>query len=54
MQIKILWQNNKFCGKNLMNWKGKNVLITGIAGFAGSYLAEELLNKETNVCGLVR
>ncbi|MGB9937054.1 MAG: GDP-mannose 4,6-dehydratase [Methanobacterium sp.] len=37
-----------------MNWKDKNVLITGIGGFAGSYLAEELLNKEANVCGLVR
>ncbi|MEN4017612.1 MAG: GDP-mannose 4,6-dehydratase [Methanobacterium sp.] len=37
-----------------MNWEDKNVLITGIAGFAGSYLAEELLNKEANVFGLVR
>jgi GDPmannose 4,6-dehydratase len=38
----------------LMNWKDKNILITGIGGFAGSYLAEELLNKEANVFGLVR
>ena len=37
-----------------MNWKDKNVLITGIAGFAGSYLAEELLKREANVFGLVR
>lgn len=37
-----------------MNWKNKNVLITGIAGFAGSYLAEELINNEANVCGLIR
>lgn len=37
-----------------MNWKDKNILITGIGGFAGSYLAEELLNKEANVFGLVR
>ena len=37
-----------------MNWKDKNVLITGITGFAGSYLAEELLDKEANVFGLVR
>lgn len=37
-----------------MNWKNKNVLITGIGGFAGSYLAKELLNKESNVYGLVR
>lgn len=37
-----------------MKWKGKNVLITGISGFAGSYLAEELLKKEANVFGLIR
>lgn len=37
-----------------MNWKDKNVLITGIGGFAGSYLAKELLDKESNVYGLVR
>lgn len=37
-----------------MNWKDKNILITGIAGFAGSYLAEELLKKESNVFGLIR
>ncbi len=37
-----------------MNWKNKNVLITGIAGFAGSYLADELLRKDTNVYGLIR
>jgi GDPmannose 4,6-dehydratase len=37
-----------------MNLKGKNVLITGIGGFVGSYLAEELLKKEVNVYGLIR
>ncbi|MBM4241658.1 MAG: GDP-mannose 4,6-dehydratase [Euryarchaeota archaeon] len=37
-----------------MNWKGKNVLITGISGFAGSYLAEELVRREANVFGLIR
>jgi GDPmannose 4,6-dehydratase len=37
-----------------MNWKDKNVLITGVGGFAGSYLAKELLNKEAIVYGLVR
>lgn len=37
-----------------MNWKDKNVLITGIGGFAGSYLAEELLKREANIFGLVR
>lgn len=37
-----------------MNWKGKNVLITGVSGFVGSYLADKLLESETNVYGLVR
>ncbi|EKF85112.1 GDP-mannose 4,6-dehydratase [Methanobacterium formicicum] len=37
-----------------MNWKNKNVLITGVGGFAGSYLAKELINNEANVYGLVR
>ena len=37
-----------------MNLKGKNVLITGIGGFVGSYLAEELLKNEVNVYGLIR
>lgn len=37
-----------------MNWKEKNVLITGVSGFVGSYLAEELLKKESNVFGLIR
>ena len=30
-----------------MIWKDKNVLITGISGFAGSYLANELLGSES-------
>ncbi|MBZ2166570.1 GDP-mannose 4,6-dehydratase [Methanobacterium spitsbergense] len=37
-----------------MNWKDKNILITGVGGFAGSYLAEELLNQKANVYGLIR
>ena len=37
-----------------MNWKDKNVLITGVGGFAGSYLAEELLKQNANVYGLIR
>jgi GDPmannose 4,6-dehydratase len=37
-----------------MNWKDKNVLITGIGGFAGSYLAEELLKRDANIFGLIR
>jgi len=37
-----------------MYWQDKNVLITGISGFAGSYLAEALLKEGANVYGLVR
>ena len=37
-----------------MKWKDRNVLITGMGGFAGSYLAKKLLEKEANVFGLVR
>jgi GDPmannose 4,6-dehydratase len=37
-----------------MNWKDKNVLITGITGFVGSYLTEELIKREANVYGLTR
>jgi GDPmannose 4,6-dehydratase len=37
-----------------MNWKNKNILITGVGGFAGSYLAEELLKQNANVYGLIR
>jgi len=37
-----------------MNWQNKNILITGISGFVGSYLAEELLKKSANVFGLIR
>jgi len=37
-----------------MNWKDKNILITGVGGFAGSYLAEELLKQNANVYGLIR
>lgn len=37
-----------------MNWKEKNILITGISGFVGSYLAEELLKSGSNVFGLIQ
>lgn len=37
-----------------MKWIDKNILITGISGFVGPYLAEELLKRGTNVYGLVR
>lgn len=35
-------------------WNGKRVAITGISGFAGSYLAEQLLELHAQVVGLVR
>jgi len=37
-----------------MIWKEKNVLITGISGFVGPYLADKLLKYEANVFGLIR
>ncbi|MBI2085076.1 MAG: GDP-mannose 4,6-dehydratase [Candidatus Aenigmarchaeota archaeon] len=37
-------------------WEGKNVLITGLTGFVGSWLAESLISEKfgSNVIGLVR
>jgi len=36
-------------------WNGKNVFITGITGFVGSWLAETLINDyDANVFGLIR
>jgi len=37
-----------------MNWKEKNVLITGTNGFVGTWLAESLINKKANVVALIR
>lgn len=37
-----------------MDNQGKRVLITGISGFVGSYLARELINRGYEVYGLVR
>ncbi len=37
-----------------MDWKDKNILITGADGFVGSYLAEELIKNEANVYGLIQ
>lgn len=37
-----------------MKYKNKNILITGISGFVGSYLAEHLIKSEANIFGLVR
>ncbi len=36
-----------------MSWKDKNVLITGVSGFVGSYLSKYLLDMGANVYGLV-
>lgn len=38
----------------MVNWKDKNVLITGVTGFVGSYLADKLIKQKANVFGLVR
>jgi len=35
-------------------WKEKRILITGISGFAGSHLAEQLLDLESEVHGTIR
>jgi GDP-4-dehydro-6-deoxy-D-mannose reductase len=35
-------------------WKGRRVLITGISGFAGSHLAEQLLDLGSEVHGTIR
>jgi GDPmannose 4,6-dehydratase len=35
-------------------WNDRNVLITGISGFAGSYLARHLVDEGANIFGLVR
>jgi dTDP-glucose 4,6-dehydratase len=37
-----------------MNWKNKNVLLTGAGGFIGSHLAERLVNLGANVKAFVR
>ena len=37
-----------------MDWKNRNVLITGISGFVGSYLAKYLLDQGATVNGLIR
>ena len=39
---------------NINYWKDKRVLITGISGFAGSHLAEQLLDLGCEVHGTIR
>ena len=40
--------------KQMFNWKGKNVFVTGGNGFVGSWLVNELVKKEANVTCIVR
>ena len=35
-------------------WKNKNVFITGVNGFVGSNVAEDLVNRGARVYGLIR
>lgn len=44
---------NKINGDD-MDWKDKNILITGADGFVGSYLAEELIKNGATVYGLIQ
>ncbi|MDR0900806.1 MAG: GDP-mannose 4,6-dehydratase [Methanobrevibacter sp.] len=37
-----------------MDWGSKNVLITGVSGFVGSYLSSVLIEKGASVYGLIR
>ena len=37
-----------------MSWEGKRVLITGIGGFVGSYLARYLIDNGAEVYGILR
>jgi len=37
-----------------MGWKDKNVLITGISGFVGPYIARYLVEQKANIFGLIR
>ncbi|MBY9016904.1 MAG: GDP-mannose 4,6-dehydratase, partial [Candidatus Lokiarchaeota archaeon] len=48
------FKNRKTTLPNKDYWKDKRALITGISGFAGSYLAEQLLDLGCEVHGTIR
>lgn len=37
-----------------MNWKGKNVLVTGADGFIASWIAKDLIDKEAHIITIIR
>ena len=48
------FKNRESAFPNEKFWKDKRVLITGISGFAGSHLAEQLLDLGSEVHGTIR
>ena len=48
------FKNRKTTLPDVNFWKEKRILITGISGFAGSHLAEQLLDLECEVHGTIR
>ena len=49
-----IFKNRKTTLPNEKFWKDKRILITGISGFAGSHLAEQLLDLKCEVHGTIR
>ena len=39
---------------NLSDWSGRNVLISGVSGFLGSWVAKKLVEEGANVFGVLR
>ncbi|MFW9828932.1 MAG: GDP-mannose 4,6-dehydratase [Candidatus Thorarchaeota archaeon] len=48
------FKNRKSVKPNKSYWKDKRILITGISGFAGSHLAEQLLDLGCEIHGTIR
>jgi GDP-4-dehydro-6-deoxy-D-mannose reductase len=53
-QYKVDFKNRETTKPDKKYWNGKRILITGISGFAGSHLAEELLDLGCEVHGTIR